>query len=84
MRERERIAALDLLCCFGADPDSSLSLRFLLLLQELFQLKSDESERLGAELADTIAQLEAKSAVLRETQEEKEVIIMRTNLKHHK
>ena len=36
-------------------------------------MKTSENEKLSEELSDTIGQLEAKSAVLEATQEEKEV-----------
>ena len=49
------------------------------LLQELFDLKTAENTKLSEDLADTIKQLEEKSAVLHKTQEEKEVQVWRSN-----
>ena len=42
----------------------------------MFGLKSEENERLAADLKDTLQQLEDKSAVLMQTQEEKEVSVI--------
>ena len=44
--------------------------------QELFGLKSEENEKLAVDLKDTLKQLEDKSAVLMQTQEEKEASII--------
>ncbi len=49
------------------------------LLQELFDLKTAENTKLSEDLADTIKQLEEKSAVLHKTQEEKEVQVWKSN-----
>jgi len=41
-------------------------------LQNLFDLKTAENEKLGEDLTDTIKQLQEKSELLAKTQEEKE------------
>ena len=62
------------LSIFPTFPINNLTIySYGLLFQNLFDLKTEENEKLQENLTDTIEQLEAKSAILFKTQEEKEV-----------